>query len=108
MAKQKGIFKGTGTLDDVTFYESQDGFRMRKKSRLNADAIKNSPSFQRTRENNSEFGEAGKAGKLIREAFNSLLLNAKDNRAISRLLQQLLKVIHTDGISSRGSRKVQN
>jgi hypothetical protein len=31
MAKQRGLFKAEGTLDEVTFYKSRDGFMIRQK-----------------------------------------------------------------------------
>ena len=66
MAKQKGIIKLKGTLGDITFYKSQDGFLAREKGGVEASRIANDPAFQRTRENGAEFGTAGKAGKMLR------------------------------------------
>jgi len=40
-----------------------------------ASRIANDPAFQRTRENGSEFGRAGKGGKVIRNAIRILLQN---------------------------------
>jgi hypothetical protein len=58
---------------------------MREKSGIDANRIKNDPAFQRTRENGSEFGRAGKAGKTLRTALRTLLLNSSDGRVVSRL-----------------------
>ena len=78
MAKQKGIFKVEGTLDDVTFYKSKDGFMVREKGGISAQRMATDPAFVRTRENQAEFGRAGKAGKVFRSAFRTLLQNAAD------------------------------
>ena len=64
------------------------------------------PAFQRTRENGSEFGRAGKAGKMLRTALRPLLLNSADGRMVSRLTQAMVKVIQADTTSDRGLRNV--
>ena len=106
MARQKGIIKLKGTIGDITFYKTQDGHLAREKGGIDANRIKNDPAFQRTRENGSEFGRAGKAGKLLRTAFRQLLLNSADGRMVSRLTQAMMKVIHADTVSNRGLRNV--
>lgn len=106
MAKQKGIIKLEGTIGDITFYKSQDGFLAKGKGGIPADRIANDPSFQRTRENGSEFGRAGKAGKVLRTALRAMLQNASDNRMVSRLTQEMVKVIQADAVNPRGLRNV--
>ncbi|MCX6195047.1 MAG: hypothetical protein NTY55_00110 [Flavobacteriia bacterium] len=106
MARQKGIIKLKGTIGDITFYKTQDGHLAREKGGIDASRIKNDPAFQRTRENGSEFGRAGKAGKVLRTALRALLLNSADSRMVSRLTQAMVKVIQADMISERGLRNV--
>ena len=106
MAKQKGIIKVNGTIGDITFYKSQDGYLVKEKSSIAASRIANDPAFQRTRENGNEFGRAGKAGKLLRDAVRNQLQNAKDNRLVSRLTTEMLQVIKADATSTRGQRNV--
>ena len=106
MARQKGIIKLKGTIGDITFYKTQDGHLAREKGGIDASRIKNDPAFQRTRENGSEFGRAGKAGKILRTALRALLLNSADGRMVSRLTQQMVKVIQADTTSVRGLRNV--
>ncbi len=106
MAKQKGIMKLEGTIGDITFYKSQDGYLARGKGGVDGSRIANDPKFQRTRENGSEFGNAGKAGKVLRDALRALLQNASDNRMVSRLTQKMVEVIQADLTSVRGQRNV--
>ncbi|WP_278034962.1 hypothetical protein [Flavobacterium nitratireducens] len=106
MARQKGIIKLKGTIGDITFYKTQDGHLAREKGGIDASRIANDPAFQRTRENGSEFGRAGKAGKLLRTAFRPMLLNSADSRMVSRLTQRMVKVIQADLVSERGLRNV--
>ncbi|NHN24097.1 hypothetical protein FIA58_000275 [Flavobacterium jejuense] len=106
MARQKGIIKLKGTIGDITFYKTQDGHLAREKGGIDASRIASDPAFQRTRENGSEFGRAGKAGKLLRTAFRPLLLNSADGRMVSRLTQAMVKVLQADITSDRGLRNV--
>ncbi len=106
MARQKGIIKLKGTIGDITFYKTQDGHLAREKGGIDASRIASDPAFQRTRENGSEFGRAGKAGKVLRTALRALLLNSADGRMVSRLTQQMVKVIQADMVSERGLRNV--
>jgi hypothetical protein len=106
MAKQKSLYKLVGTLGDFTFLKTQDGYLTKEKTSINGDRIANDPSFARTRENGSEFGRAGKAGKTMRRAIQTLLQNSKDNRLVSRLTGAMLRVEQTDQINDRGLRTV--
>jgi len=106
MAKQKGIIKLDGTIGGITFYKSQDGYLAREKGGVSGDRIANDPNFQRTRENGEEFGRAGKAGKLLRNAIRAMLQNASDSRMVSRLTQKMVEVIQEDTTNARGLRNV--
>lgn len=106
MAQQKGIIPLQGTIGNITFYKSKDGYLAREKGSLNADRIANDPAFARTRENGAEFGRAGSAGKVLRTALRSLLLNTSDSRMLSRLTREMMKVIKADVTSERGQRNV--
>ena len=106
MARQKGIIKLKGTIGDITFYKTQDGHLAREKGGIDASRIASDPAFQRTRENGSEFGRAGKAGKTLRTALRTLLINSADGRMVSRLTQSMIKVIQADLVSERGLRNV--
>jgi len=106
MAQQKGIIKLRGTIGDITFYKTRDGHMAREKGGIDAKRMASDPAFQRTRENGSEFGRAGKAGKVLRTSIRSLLLNAADSKMVSRLTQSMMKVIQADTTSIRGERNV--
>lgn len=106
MARQNGILKVTGKLDDLSFYNSRDGFLVKTKSGVSKDRIQNDPAFVRTRENGTEFGESASAGKLLRVAVRNMLMNAGDLRVTSRLTQEMSKVKNYDTTSARGDRKV--
>jgi len=108
MARQTGIIKLKGTLGDISFYKSSDGHLARTKGGVDKNRIANDPAFQRTRENGSEFGRAGKGGKVLRNAIRILLQNAKDKRVVSRLTKDLLAIVKTDTTNERGLRTIQD
>ncbi|MEO6692211.1 MAG: hypothetical protein ABIO44_07730, partial [Saprospiraceae bacterium] len=106
MARQKGLLKIKGTLDDLTFYKTQDGNLVKMKGGVSKERIATDPNFRRTRENGTEFGLAASAGKLVRDALRNLLLNAADGRIASRLTQVMTLIKDYDSTSTRGSRSV--
>ncbi len=106
MAKQSGIIKLEGTIGDISFYKSKDGYLARGKGGVDKSRILSDPAFQRTRENGSEFGRAGSAGRTLRTAFRPLLMKTADSRVTSRLTQEMTKVIQADATSGRGERNV--
>jgi len=106
MAKQSGIIKLEGTIGDISFYKSKDGYLARGKGGVDKSRIQSDPAFQRTRENGSEFGRAGSAGRTLRTAFRPLLIKTADSRVTSRLTQVMTKVIQADTTSGRGERNV--
>jgi hypothetical protein len=106
MTKQASIIKLKGTIGGITFYKSQDGYLAKEKGGVEADRIANDPNFARTRENGSEFGRAGKAGKTLRSAFRTLLQDVSDNRMVSRLTAAMITVLQADTTSVRGQRNV--
>ncbi len=106
MARQKGIVRFEGTLDNLTFYKTQDGHLVKTKSGVSATRIATDPKFKRTRENGSEFGSSASAGKLLRKAVRSLMLTASDNRITSRVTQVMSIIKNFDTTSIRGQRNV--
>lgn len=106
MARQGGLLKVVGKLDDLSFYKSADGYLVRTKGGVSADRINSDPTFQRTRENNAEFGMSAAAGKLLRTALRNMMMTASDNRVTSRLTQLMTDVKNLDTANERGERHV--
>ena len=106
MAKQKGIIKLSGTIGDISFYKSGDGYLAREKGGVDGDRIKNDPRFARTRENGQEFGMAAKSGKILRDAFRPMMMKASDRRVVSRLTKVMSDIRKLDTNSARGERSV--
>ncbi len=106
MAKQKGPIKIDGTLDDITFYKSKDGYLAKTKGGVSKERIKTDPRFIRTRENNEEFGSAAASGKSLRDAVRPMLKNASDFRVTSRLNRLMSEILKLDTTDPRGKRNV--
>tara|TARA_R110000850_G_scaffold218852_2_gene344406 strand:+ start:26127 stop:26876 length:750 start_codon:yes stop_codon:yes gene_type:complete len=106
MAKQKGLLKIEGTLDDLTFFKTEDGFVVRTKGGVSRDRILRDPSFIRTRENMTEFAHCAGTGKMLRRAAADLIRNVKDKRVTGRLTGTMARIKNYDTVSPRGQRKV--
>jgi len=106
MAKQAGIIKIKGTLDDLTFYKRGDAYILRERGGIEKGRIATDPAFQRTRENMAEFTNVASSAKLFRETFRSLFMNGADSASGNRLTSQLFQVLKSDTTSLRGQRTV--
>jgi hypothetical protein len=106
MAKVTGVVQIKGTLGDLCFYKSKDGYILRRKSSVSKQRIKNDPAFARTRENMAEFTSAATASKLFRRAFRPLFQRACDKGVSRRLMRLMSHVIKTDDVHGRGLRNV--
>ena len=49
MPKQRGIIKLDGTIGDITFYRTKDGYMAREKGGVSAERMQTDPAFERTR-----------------------------------------------------------
>ncbi len=106
MAKQVGIFKVQGTVDEVTFYHTADGDFVRKKGGVSKGRIQNDPAFARARENMSEFGTSVASAKLLRDNIRPLLPGVADGKLTSRMMQLMMGIQRQDSTSQRGKRSV--
>ncbi|MEO8771517.1 MAG: hypothetical protein ABI402_15585 [Ferruginibacter sp.] len=109
MAKQKSIVKLSGTIDDITFSQTKDGFVARKKiPKVSKETLATDPRYARLRENMSEFDRGVSAGKKMRIAVQDALLNCSDKRLGTRLNQAMMTVLASDPTGKRGERSVAN
>lgn len=106
MAKQDSIISIKGTIDNLNFYKSKDGYMARKKTSIDASRVASDPAFKRTREVMAEFTNASVAGKLLRAALRPLAKQAKDHRVVSRLQGKFASILRGDKKSKRGQRNV--
>lgn len=105
MPKQASHIKLIGSIDNLNYYQTKDGFIVRKKSSLSGSRIFKDACFKRSRENLKEFAVTAKANKLIRNSIATLSKNIADRRLMNRLTSILFQIIRTDGQHTSGNRR---
>lgn len=108
MGIQTGVVRIRGTVGNLTFAKTANGDEVRIKTSLNKDKMLKDKRFKRTRENWAEFGRAGKAAKLIRNAFAIFTKPISDRLGYSRLMRETMKVVKSDTVNGRGQRLFTN
>ncbi|BDD12849.1 hypothetical protein FUAX_52810 (plasmid) [Fulvitalea axinellae] len=106
MARQSGIIKIEGKIGGMSFYGQGGSYLVRQAGGVSGNRIRTDPAFKRTRENQAEFGEAGRQGKLLRTAFRNALAGAPTGASTAKLTQRLVRVVQSDTANGRGERKV--
>ena len=107
MARQKGLFKVTGTLGDVNFYVVKGvGYARKAGGGFNGKAIRTQPNMIRVRENASEFGHCSKTKKQFRLALLPLFDPPKSSTLHRRLMGLFTQLKDLDATSQRGQRRV--
>jgi hypothetical protein len=106
MSKQNSVLKVKGKLDGVSYYENGNKQLARKAKGPSKSRINTGESFQRTRENMSEFGGAIAAAKSFRMGFQSVHKSLYDSRLTNRLTAFLKQVMNRDTESIRGQREI--
>src|SRR2546423_10928690 len=96
MARQSGMFQIEGTIGNLTFEKTRDGYLVKQKTTIKGSRIKTDEAFAWTRENMSEFGRAGKSAKVLRESITSLLKGIKDSKLSARLAKRMMTVVKSD------------
>ncbi|MBO9564685.1 MAG: hypothetical protein J7621_18045 [Niastella sp.] len=102
------VVKIKGKIDGLNYFESQDGYMVQKSARFSKDRYLTSETYDLTRRNASEFGIAGKAGRLFHKAFNAEIGKAADSRVMSRICKAMLRVLQSDTTGSYGQRRVES
>lgn len=106
MATYESLIKITGSVGDLVFYSLNGKNVVRKKSGFNKKAFKKSPSYEKVRQNSSEFGHCSKAGKLIRSCINGYIKEAGDPLLYQRFARLMTDIKDMDTVSERGKRSV--
>lgn len=105
MPRQAGSILITGSLDNVSFYHNKaHGYLARKKGGPGSERVKTDPAYERTRENNSEFGRASGYGRLLRKAFAPIIQPCQNHALNTNLSRRIREIILMDPVSERGKR----
>lgn len=106
MAKQSSIFKFEGLLDDVSFYKTSTGYKVRKKGGVSAERIATDPAYRKLRAQTADFARAAAASKLIRKSIEGLLNQATDSETVNRLTRKMFEAVKADLTNPKGERNV--
>lgn len=104
MGQQKGALKIKGTLGDITFAKTKNGYIVKTKSEISKDKLDHAKEFEKFRHNKSEFARCGIAVKLVRDAFKDLVAYGKDSTLSQRMQKLMMEAAKTDPVSERGMR----
>ena len=94
------------TKSNLSITETKNGVSIKKKSNTLARRIESDASYERTRENNAEFGRALKASSLFSDAFRLMIPPHIRRDVMPRLQAVFMKVIQADAVNERGLRQV--
>lgn len=106
MARQSSIIKFEGTVGDLTFVKTKNGYIVKKKSSIPKSRIQTDPNFQRTRENIAEFKNVAQAGGVLRKSLREAVSDVQSGNASTRLFSVLNGVKNLDTTHDRGLRTV--
>jgi hypothetical protein len=106
MAIQTGLIHIRGTLGDVTYFKTTDGYKVKMKGGPTRQQFKRSRRFVRSRECSTEFTRATQAIKLIKDGIRPYLRSCADTKFYGRMTAALVKVVRSDSVNARGKRKV--
>ncbi|MFP3831257.1 hypothetical protein [Chryseobacterium sp. SIMBA_028] len=108
MATYESVIKITGAVGDLVFYNLNGKNVVRKKSGFNKTAFKKNPSYEKVRQNSSEFGHCSKVGKIIRTCLDFYIKKAGEPLLYQRFAKLMTEIKDLDTISERGKRTVEN
>jgi hypothetical protein len=108
MATYESLIKIKGSVGDLVFYSLNGKNVVRKKSGFNKTAFKKSPSYEKVRQNSSEFGHCSKAGKTIRSCIENYIRECDEPLLYQRFAKLMTTIKDLDRVSEKGKRTVQN
>lgn len=108
MATYESVIKITGAVGDLVFYTLNGKNVVRKKSGFNKSAFKRNPSYEKVRQNSSEFGHCSKMGKMIRKSLEVYIKETGDPLLYQKFAKVMTAIKDLDTTSERGKRTVEN
>ncbi|REC63668.1 hypothetical protein DRF65_02840 [Chryseobacterium pennae] len=108
MATYESLIKIKGAVGDLVFYTLNGKNVVRKKSGFNKTAFKKDPSYEKVRQNSSEFGHCSKMGKIIRKSIDLYLKETGDTLLYQKFAKLMTEIKDLDTISEKGKRTVEN
>ncbi len=106
MATYESLLKLKGSLGDLVFYNLNGKNVVRKKSGFNKNSFKKSASYEKVRQNSSEFGHCSKIGKTIRQCLDFYIKKSEDPLLYQKFAKVMTEIKDLDIVSEKGKRSV--
>jgi len=110
MAFQRSSVKLEGKVGDLSFYKVDEEYHVKQHIGHSKERIAEDPSFERTRENSTEFGLASSLAKLLKVSLKQALERSyelfNDSSLTNRLIKRMSQALKADAINARGKRTV--
>lgn len=107
MATYESLITINGKVGDMVFYNLNGKNVVRKKSGFNKNAFKKSPSYEKVRQNSSEFGHCSKVGKIIRQSLYPYINESGDALLYQKFAKLMTEIKNFDS-AEKGKRTVRN
>src|SRR5690554_7083672 len=107
MARQRGLFKISGTIGDLNFFIMEGkGFVRKAGGGFNGEAIRTQDNMKPVRDNSTEFGHCSRTKGKFRRALLPFFGGLKGKQIHSRLMTLFTKLKSLDLISRSEERRV--
>lgn len=106
MARQTGVLKFEGTIDEIIFYKRNGKYYARKKGAPSREKLKKGKEFENSRRVSAEFGHASKIASKLYRSCKGILNSGRHDGLHGKLTSILNRVIQSDPISEYGKRKL--
>ena len=106
MARQKGLIRPDGTIDDLTFYRLNGEYIMRKKTGFPSGKKRKNKKYKKTVENQSDFGKASNTATAIRRLLYKYINGSADKSHYYRFITPFVSILRQDmDMENRGKRR---
>ncbi|RPD38574.1 hypothetical protein [Chitinophaga barathri] len=107
MKKKDTLLQMVGETQNMSIYRKKNGqYGFRRKTGVDAERLAKDPNFIAIRQNAKDFGKAGKAGLLIKQAFQPMISKYANSDIFTRLTTLCKEVIKSDATHERGFRNL--
>jgi len=107
MAKQKGIIKIMGTLDDMNFYRRKGKNFVRKAGGgFSGEAFRNNPNYGTIRKNANDFGKCSTVKGHFNKALDPITSIVKDGDLHGRMMKLFTQLKDFDLVHEKGQKQV--
>lgn len=106
MARQTGVLKFEGTIDEIIFYKRNGKYYARKKGAPSREKLKKGKEFENSRRVSAEFGHASKIASKLYRSCKGILNSGRHDGLHGKLTSILNRVIQSDPVSEYGHRRL--